>query len=127
MLLLSACAYTGASNDRPLLDTSWRLEQLLTENIEYTGSNTPHLRFEAERVTGNDGCNSFFGPYKRDQDRLDFGPLASTRMACPHIADFDLVFNKMLLMTTGYRISSNRLELYMDDKLLASFIAAAQR
>jgi len=52
--------------------------------------------------------------------------LGSTRMACPHIEGFELIFNKMLSMTTRYQITGNRLDLFEDDKLLASFIAAEQ-
>lgn len=127
MLLLSACTRTGTSSDWTLLDTTWNLERLFTGNIQYTGSKTPHLRFEAERVTGNDGCNNFFGPYQLDQDHLSFGLLASTRMACPQINGFDLAFNKMLEMTNSYRISGGRLDVFADDKRLASFIADAQQ
>ena len=126
MLLLAGCANTGASGDMPLLDTTWNLERLFTEDREYTGPKTPHLRFETERVAGNDGCNNFSGPYKRDSERLNFGLLASTRMICPQINDFDLVFNKMLIMTRSYRISGNRLDLYAGDTRLASFVAAGQ-
>ena len=52
--------------------------------------------------------------------------LGSTRMACPHIEGFEMIFNKSLSMTTRFRITGNRLELYADEKLLASFVAAEQ-
>ena len=34
-------------------------------------------------VTGSGGCNSFFGSFEQAGRRLTFGPLASTRKACP--------------------------------------------
>lgn len=34
------------------------------------------------RVSGNSGCNSFSGPYIRDEDTLRIGELLSTRRAC---------------------------------------------
>jgi len=105
---------------------SWNLIELFSEKIQYAGSQIPHLRFEAERVSGNDGCNNFFGGYTLDGNNLKFGMLGSTRMACPHIEGFEIIFNKMLSMATRYRISGNRLDLYADDKLIASFVAAEQ-
>ena len=94
------------------------------QKILYSGSQEPHLRFEAERVTGNDGCNNFFGPYKQNEDALGFGLLASTRMACADIEHFDIAFHKMLLQTRRYQISGNSLELYAGESLLARFVAA---
>ena len=40
------------------------------------------IAFADGRVSGRAGCNSFSGPYSRIGDRLEFGVLAATRMAC---------------------------------------------
>ena len=126
IVFISGCTHNGQSNNTPFLNTTWNLSELFNEEIQYSGSAVPHLRFEAERVSGNDGCNHFFGSYTLDENSLKFGRLASTRMACPHIEGFELIFNKMLSMTTRFRISGSTLELFENDKLLASFIAAEQ-
>jgi len=126
IVFISGCTHTGQSNDMPFLDTTWNLTELFSEKIQFSGSQIPHLRFEAERASGNDGCNNFFGDYTLEDNNLKFGLLGSTRMACPDIKGFELVFNKMLSMTTRYRITGNRLDLFEDEKLLASFIAAEQ-
>jgi heat shock protein HslJ len=122
-IILPACTSGVVSSDKPLLETTWNLAQLYSEEISYSGSKAPHLRFEAERVSGNDGCNNIFGPYKHMEDHLSFGLLASTRMACPQIEGFDMMFHKTLTMVSRYRIKGDRLELYADDKLVASFVA----
>lgn len=126
LVFISGCTHNGQSSDTPLLDTTWNLSELFNEKIQYPGSTIPQLRFEAERVSGNDGCNNFFGGYTLGGNSLKFGMLGSTRMACPHIEGFEMIFNKMLSMTTRYQITGNRLDLFEDDKLLASFIAAEQ-
>ena len=126
IVFISGCTHIGQSSDTPLLDTTWNLSELFNEKIQHSGSKIPHLRFEAERVSGNDGCNNFFGSYTMDEDSLKFGLLASTRMACPDMEGFDVIFNKMLSMTTRFRITGNRLDLFEDEKLLASFLAAVQ-
>ena len=123
IFLVTGCAYTGQSDDKPLLDTRWNLNEMFHQQMEYTGTKIPYLQFDAERVTGNDGCNNFFGPYKLEGDQLNFGLLASTRMACPDIQDFAIIFNKMLITVTKFRITGDRLELYSGDELLASFTA----
>jgi heat shock protein HslJ len=33
-------------------------------------------------VTGNSGCNSFRGQYRRETDSITFGPIASTKRGC---------------------------------------------
>lgn len=34
-------------------------------------------------VVGSGGCNSFFGSFEQSGDALTFGPMASTKKACP--------------------------------------------
>jgi putative lipoprotein len=65
-----------------LLGTSWRLEDLggagVLDRVEAT------LEFTEEgKVSGGGSCNRVFGSVKIDGDRISFGPLGSTRMACP--------------------------------------------
>lgn len=38
-------------------------------------------------VIGHGGCNRFFGSYDQNGDSLTFGPLASTKMACPNLGE----------------------------------------
>jgi heat shock protein HslJ len=123
MLFMSGC---NQANDRPLLQTTWNLAELNNREIQHPGPQMPHIRFESEKVTGNDGCNNFFGEYNLDEDRLTFSLLASTRMACPQLKGFDIEFNSMLSATASYRISGNRLELFENDKQIAGFVAAEQ-
>ena len=48
---------------------------------------------ETSTVAGNGGCNALFGPYElKEGDRISFGNLASTMMACP-----DMAMEKQLL------------------------------
>ena len=124
--LLIGCADTEHASQTPLVGTTWNLVEMYNEKIQLPGPQVPHLRFETEKVTGNDGCNNFFGGYTLDENILTFGMLASTRMACQQIDGFDMEFNKMISMTTRYQISGNKLELFENDELLASFIDAEQ-
>ena len=124
LLLVLGCADTEQTSQTPLLGTTWNLAEMNNEKIQHPGPQIPHLRFEAEKVTGNDGCNNFFGGYTLDGNSLKFGMLGSTRMACPQIKGFDMEFNKMISATTRYRITGDKLALFENDKLLASFVAS---
>lgn len=89
LMALSACAAlpgapgsVGASAAAPLVGSEWRLEDLggrgVLDRVQAT------LAFpEAGRVAGNSTCNRFFGSYTLMQDRVAFGQLGGTRMACP--------------------------------------------
>lgn len=65
-----------------LAGTRWRLEDLagagVVDNVEAT------LEFGADgRVTGNGSCNGFGGRATVTGAAIEFGPLVSTRKACP--------------------------------------------
>ena len=51
VILMSGCSDNSESADMPFLDTTWNLTELFVEDISYTGSKAPHLRFELERAT----------------------------------------------------------------------------
>ncbi len=83
ILTLSACA-PGISN-QSLNDTTWSL-------VSYGSATNPTpaaadiettLTFGADgQVSGNMGCNSFSGDFELKGDKIEFGPLMSTLMAC---------------------------------------------
>jgi heat shock protein HslJ len=83
---LVTCSTTGGSSSATgaagLSGTSWKLADLggtaPAEGTEAT------LAFGADdAVSGNAGCNTFNGQATIDGTSIDFGPLATTRMACP--------------------------------------------
>jgi heat shock protein HslJ len=75
-ILTAAMAVTVASAaDRlsSLAGSEWGFEQ---------GRDT-YIQFAEKNVSGFSGCNRFRGSYTYADGKLSFGPLASTRMACP--------------------------------------------
>lgn len=61
-------------------------------------------------VVGHGGCNQFFGTYDQSGDKLTFGPLAATRMACPNL-DEEQAF--MSALQSARRIEATHLRLMM--------------
>jgi heat shock protein HslJ len=64
-----------------LTGTAWVLEDLAGAGVVERGRAT--LEFaEAGRASGKGSCNRFSGPVTLTGDRISFGPLISTKMAC---------------------------------------------
>lgn len=128
--LVSGCSETELVEDMiegtPLLETTWNLTVLNQETMQLPDTRVPYLRFDADEVTGYDGCNSFDGPYTVEGDTLTFGDLMSTLVACLGINELDIQFRIMLESTNRYQISGNQLHLFNEAQVLASFIAAEQ-
>ena len=66
--------------------TQWALD-VAALGVGDAGTVSSWIAFERDRVSGNDGCNTFSGSYEADGAKLTFGPLAGTRMACGSPAD----------------------------------------
>jgi heat shock protein HslJ len=61
--------------------TSWTLLDLAGDTLTVPA---PTIAFGADgTISGSGGCNTFNGTYTIDGSAISFGPLATTRMACP--------------------------------------------
>lgn len=67
-----------------LADTDWEIVSIGGQRVP--GGERYQLQFEANRVTGQAGCNRFSTSYHVGRDGFQAGPLAMTRMACPGAA-----------------------------------------
>jgi heat shock protein HslJ len=68
-----------------LADSEWRPMTIGGGGVP-DGAN-PIIRFQDDgTVAGYTGCNRFTGSYSISGDRIDIGPLATTKMACPDLA-----------------------------------------
>ncbi|HXC24553.1 MAG TPA: META domain-containing protein [Gemmatimonadaceae bacterium] len=91
----------------------------------------PHLQLSPEdtRLLGSTGCNSLLGHYTLTGDAIQFGAVATTKMAC---ADPDLAHQEQRLvhaLTTATRlaISVDTLALYHETRPIARFVAVYLR
>ena len=82
-LALTACAKVAKINKAQsplatLVGSEWAPED--------GGEVEQFVAFKADgEVIGHGGCNRFFGSYTQEGNTLTFGPLASTKMACPNL------------------------------------------
>jgi putative lipoprotein len=112
-----AASQGRAATEPPIEGIYWRA-------IELAGKPTPavqdpqreaHLEFQpGGRVSGSDGCNRIAGTYERRGDRVVFGEMAGTRMACLNTSSTEEPFRDALKNARRLVVEGDRLEL-LDD------------
>jgi heat shock protein HslJ len=110
--------------------TEWRLVDIGGQPSPAGADSARHPGFrllaEGRKVQGSAGCNRMTGTYQLDGQKLKFGPLATTRMACPAMQT-ETAFLEALGATTRYEISGSSLMLYGADTAVARLEAAAAK
>ena len=99
--------------------------ELWEERTGDTGARSPYRRIalsppglrlvaDGHKVQGSAGCNRMMGSYELSGSSLKFGPLATTRMACPSM-DAEQAYLGALSATTRYEIAGTTLTLFGPD------------
>ncbi len=98
-----------------IVNTQW----ILAETVK---GKTPTLSIENGKISGNSGCNSYFGGVTLDATAGNFSAtnLATTKMACSDMA-IESNFLSMLGQADKYVVSENTLSLYKGQILLMKF------
>ena len=109
--------------------TEWRLVDIGGQPAPAGADTTRHPGFtllaEGRKIQGSAGCNRMSGTYQLDGEKLKFGPLATTRMACPAMQT-ETAFLKALEATTRYEVKGSSLTLFGADTAVARLEAAAK-
>lgn len=70
---LAGCAADAGGSDSESVVGTWGS----------TDQGQPHLVFADDgTLSGSDGCNRLMGPWTQDGNKVEFGAIASTMMAC---------------------------------------------
>ena len=112
-------------NTAVLLEGKWELDYLGLTNKsldQLFPTNKPTLSFNTkeETLVGNGGCNNYSGTYKAQAHKLNFGAIASTKMACPSL-EGESVYFKNLEKISSFSIQDNQLTLITDDIAVLRF------
>ncbi|QJX48155.1 META domain-containing protein [Hymenobacter taeanensis] len=134
-LLLAGCqskltptTFTPAPPPPATLHTTrWILYRLEAQPVTTTPEREMYVQLSATetQAEGQGGCNRFRGSFQLPMEgKLQFGPLLSTKMACPELA-LENRFLQVLGSTRSYRISGDTLRLYSEATVapLAVFLA----
>lgn len=118
-LFFSACTGVPLTNPGPDLDgTKWAYEshgkdQAIHE--AHPGVQTT-IEFDADRLSGNAGCNSYFGQFEISDSDIKIGETGSTRMLCErHTMDQEDQFLASLAKASSFSIEDQTLRLTLTD------------
>ena len=107
--------------------TRWKLDELGRLPVEPSeGGRDPHLVLDPDgrRLSGSGGCNRLLGRYELNGDRLGFGAVATTMMACPEpLMSRECAFIEALEATTAFRIEGETLELLGGEEVVARLVS----
>jgi heat shock protein HslJ len=81
---------------------TWNLSQYGSQGAmtDARGEPKPSIFFQSDgHISGSSGCNKFNGTFSVDNDRIQFGSLASTTKMCP-TPDNTLIDQEQLIMLT---------------------------
>ncbi len=121
ILTTTACSGTGAAQP-DLNGTSWTLTQIQGKPV--LNDTKPDLSFDNGQASGAGSCNGFGGSYTLSGNKLTFGPLMSTMMACfpTEIMDQEQAYLSALSATASFRVDGDRLTLFdAGGKILLEF------
>jgi heat shock protein HslJ len=112
-LLIAGCAHGPQQPAAvPLEGTYWKLTHLGDAPVAADErQREAHfiLRAADKRVSGSGGCNGIGGNYELEGDRLRFGQMIRTMMACPTGMDIENGFLAALGNARTARVSGQRL------------------
>jgi len=128
--LAASCIKRETGNISPAVfhieGPEWRLVEVSGTPVSpLAGEKQPHIIFDPaqKQVTGFAGCNNFFGSYELNGSSLKFGPVGSTRMACPDLQmSLETEVFIALDKTRSWDIRDGVLLLLDDSEVLARFI-----
>ncbi len=120
IIFLASCSSVATSkklgSSQPsIADTNW----ILNDNVK---GNTPTLKIESGKISGNAGCNNYFGELLLDTSGGNFSAskVGSTRKMCDNM-NVENNFLQMLSQANKYVVNGTTLELYKDNLLLLKF------
>jgi copper homeostasis protein (lipoprotein) len=112
---IQACTLAQAKPDEPLENTYWKLTWLSGGAPISTapGAREQHfiLHRDGRRVTGSGGCNRFTGGYELSGERLSFGNMTGTMMACQESMESERAFLQALGKAQRALVREQQLEL----------------
>ena len=99
---------------RPLEGTYWKAVALAGKPVPAQApTREAHLVFQAGGpVSGSDGCNRITGSYDLKGDRMTFGRMVGTQMACTDTGGREQEFRSSLEAARRWTIAGDRLELF---------------
>ena len=111
-LVSAVFAMCTPKKDIPV-ESNWAVDKLYVEGNEISvpEGHNPYLAFlKDSKISGETGCNRFFGDFSVKGKELGFTNVGSTRMMCPEMA-FENAFMGAISSTAQFTLADNTLVL----------------
>lgn len=122
---------TGQHRKRLVANEQWMLTALNGTAISEPAADASpiHIAFNDNGIAyGFSGCNRFRGSYQLETPaRLSFGPLVSTKLACPQQSQQELIettLNELLTVANGYILNGERLLIFSQPTGISAYFRA---
>lgn len=123
-LLMTACSgsMSPTGGNHSLEGYSWKLTGLssISGELPKTAKEVT-MRLDSGKVSGNGGCNRFFGSYSLNGSSVKFNGVASTKMFCQGAMEVEDGLMQTINNTDGYYIRGKVLALLKGADTLAHF------
>jgi heat shock protein HslJ len=112
MVYFAGCSSSG-SEASALAGSEWQLFEMDGIKYEPAGGKIVTISFDAaeRKMGGKAPCNSYGSSYTKSSNKLSFGNIFSTEMACNELESERAYFN-LLPKTFAYQISGDKLYLF---------------
>ena len=119
--MLFANSQKKNTENLPLLNTRWILEEIYEVPV-IQGSDTAFIIFhDSYKISGNFGCNLFFGNFSFGKKRMKIDFTGSTRRLCANM-DLEERFSRAIRdEITHYHIEKNKLYLHNKNRVVCKF------
>ena len=111
-ILFYGCNSSGTLDNTPLTGTEWSLIEM--DGIMYEqGSKNVTMIFDgtAKKMGGKAPCNTYGSAYTKSANKISFGNVFSTEMACAEL-ETESAYYKILPRVYAYQISGDKLYLF---------------
>ena len=112
--LITGCSSSAGNGDKsPLTGTEWVLFEMDGEMFVPASGKNVTLRLDSDKksVNGKAPCNTYGGPYTKSSNKISFGELYATEMACDEL-DKETIYFSQMRKVYAYQISGDKLYLF---------------
>ncbi|MFZ4863763.1 META domain-containing protein [Sphingobacterium sp. Mn56C] len=114
------------ATERLSLEGNWTLDYLNAVDLELKKNfpgKMPTLNFHMDnrKITGNTGCNNYFGHVKTDENFISFENIGATKKYCEGYGPGEALYLEQLEKVNNYILSENFLQLMAGNTTLMRF------
>jgi len=110
IILFYGCNSSGTLDNTPLTETEWIMFEMDGVKYEPSGSKNVTMIFDgtAKKMGGKAPCNTYGSTYTKSANKISFGNVFSTEMACGEL-EAESAYYKILPRVYAYQISGDKL------------------